>query len=65
MSSEQLVPLWAVGARRPPDLERRKNPGALDRHKQAQSGMLPADQLDRRAPRKVEPAPQLVPLWSS
>jgi len=46
---QTAIPMWVVGARRPADRERRKNPGALGRHEQAQSGAPSASCLQRRS----------------
>jgi hypothetical protein len=59
---ELMIPLWDVGAR-PVRKERRRDPGALDRHVEAVTGQTPRGFVDKRSTRP-EPVPeQLAKLW--
>jgi len=62
---EVAIPLWIVGSRRPVDRERRKDPGALHRHIQSRSGVVPAGRLGSRASDPPSLPPRLVRLWST
>lgn len=57
------IPLWVVGPRRPADRERRKDPGALNRHEQERTGAAPATFLKRRSSDVPTAHNRMVQLW--
>ena len=57
------APMWVVGTKRPPDRERRKNPGEWHRHEEARTGVAPDGCVEQRQPTAKASKPVLAPLW--
>ncbi len=61
--NSHVIPLWAVGEQRPPERERRKDPGARHRHAQAKAGTPSLINVIERQPEIPPAPPRLVSLW--